>query len=423
MTHTKQQSHDKYMMYAVMPLILCGWVLYGARVLLLNLVAMVTARAVDVLVSMVRKTEFDSRDNSSVLAAIIFCLMLPVNVPLYVVIVPVVLTILVGKHLFGGSGVYPFNLSALAMCCAAVNWPEAVFSAVVPFTKVELLSGYAANATVSNATILKNGGVPLYDAAQLLLGNYPASMGADFVIVIIALGVFLLLKKRITWHIPVTFLLTCAAIAFAFPRVYGFSRLDSISIEMLTGSVFFVALFMLSEPTTTPKTPKAKIIFGVLAGLLGMMFRYFGSFEIGTCFALLIVNTLDGYIDRMVAVEGRIRLEIPQVKTVQERKAEREEKLLKEKEEKRLKEAAKAEKSRREKEQKIVRETQKTVKKMERKTEKAAKTAKPDTMGLISEAEDNLDDVIYSTRTLKIEEILRMEEELKKQKEAENNEK
>ena len=410
------------MMVAVLPLILCGWVLYGARVLLLNAVAMVTARAVDVLVSMVRKTEFDTKDNSSVLSAVIFCLMLPVNVPLYVVIVPVVLTILVGKHLFGGSGVYPFNLSALAMCCAAVNWPDAVFAAVLPFTKVDFFTGHAVGATVSNASILKNGGVPPYGFSQLVLGNYPASMGADFVVVIIALGIFLLFKKRITWHIPVTFLATCSVIAFLFPRIYGFSRLDSLGLEMLNGSVFFVALFMLSEPTTTPETPKAKIIFGVLAGLLGMLFRYFGSFEIGTCFALLIVNTLDGYIDRMVTVEDRIKLEIiPQVKTAEERRAEKEAKILREKEEKRQKEAAKAEKARREKEQKIVRETQKTVKKMEKKTEKAAKTAKPDTMGLISEAEDNLDDVIYSTRTIKIEEILRMEAELKKQREAGNN--
>lgn len=408
------------MMFAVLPLIFCGYVLYGPRVLLLNIVAMITARAVDVLVSMVRKTEFDSKDNSSVLAAVIFCLMLPVNVPLYVVIVPVVLTVLVGKHLFGGSGVYPFNLSALAMCCAAVNWPDHVFSAVVPFTKVELFSGKAVSVTISNASILKDGGVPTYDIFQLLMGNYPASMGADFVIVIIALGLFLLFKKRITWHIPVTFLATCAAIAFVFPRVYGFSRLESIALEMLNGQVLFVALFMLSEPTTTPKTPKAKIIFGLLAGLLGMMFRYFGGFETGTCFALLIINTLDGYIDRMVAVEGKIKLEIPQVKTAGERKAEREEKLRREKEEKRLKaereKAAKAAKAQKEKEQKIARETQKTVKKIEKKTEKTSK--KPNTMNLISEAEDNLDDVIYSTRTFKIEEVLRMEEELKKQKEG-----
>ena len=372
MTNLKRQNHDKYMMLAVLPLILCGTVLYGARVLLLNVIAAVTARVCDVIVSMVRNQDFDSGDNSSVLAAIIFCLMLPVNVPLYVVIIPVVLAITVGKHLFGGKDVYPFNLSALAMCCAAVNWPDQVFGAVVPFTKVELFSGKAVSATISTASMLKDGAVPSYDIYQLMLGNYPASMGADFVIVIVALGIFLLCKNRITWHVPVTFLFTCGAIAFLFPRIYGFSHFDSLTLEMLNGQVFFIALFMLSDPTTTPRTKKAKILFGLLCGVMGMIFRYFGSFEIGTCFALLIVNTMDGYIDRLVSRRDRVK--IPHTAPVQKEELEEE-----------------------------------------------PHTVQPKLRGameLISEAEDNLDDVIYSTRTIDINEVLRMEEQQKNQRKA-----
>ena len=374
MNNLKRQNHDKYMMIAVLPLILCGAVLYGPRVILLNIVAAVTARICDVVVSMMRRQEFDGSDNSSALAAMIFCLMLPVNVPLYVVIIPVVLTIIVGKHLFGGKDVYPFNLSALAMCCAAVNWPDKVFGAVVPFTKVEFFSGKAAAATISTASMLKDGAVPSYDVFQLMLGNYPASMGADFVIVIIALGLFLLMKKRITWHVPVTFLVTCAVIAFLFPRVYGFSHFNSFVLEMFNGHVFFIALFMLSDPTTTPRTPKAKIIFGIICGVTGMLFRYFGSFEIGTCFALLIVNTMDGYIERAVSLRGRIK--IAKVTPAES--------------------------------------------KVEENHEKASTAAKHrgDTMKLISEAEDNLDDVIYSTRTIDINEVLRLEEQQKKQRKA-----
>lgn len=376
MIEVKRKNHDKYMLIAIVPLLLCGTVLYGPRVLLLNAVAVVTARVVDVIVSMVRRQEFDGHDNSSILAALIFCLMLPVNIPTYVVVVSVFLTILVGKHLFGGKDVYPFNLAALAMCCAAVNWPDAVFSAVKPFTKVDLITGKAAFATASNASLLKDGAVPAYDTFQLLLGNYPASMGADFVIVIIALGLFLMIKRRIAWHVPVTFLATCAVIAFAFPRVYGFSHLDSLLLEMLNGQVFYMALFMLSEPTTTPHTPKAKIIFGILCGIMGMLFRYFGSFEIGTCFALLIVNTLDGYIERLVSGNKRVK-----VKT------------------------------------RPAQETEQTAPQNEQPVQE--KSAQPkhrgSTIDIISEAEDNLDDVIYSTRTIDINEVLKLEEEMKKQ--------
>ncbi|MEG2082260.1 MAG: RnfABCDGE type electron transport complex subunit D, partial [Oscillospiraceae bacterium] len=165
------QNHYKDMILAVIPLAICGTVLYTSRVLLLCAVGLLTARAVDVLVSMLRSQEFDSSDYSSLFSALAFCMLLPVNVPLYVIIITVGLTTLVGKHLFGGKDVYPFNLTALAMCTAAVNWPGHVFSAVVPFSKVEFWSGLA-DSTISNAGIIKDGGVPYVSTFNMLLGNH-----------------------------------------------------------------------------------------------------------------------------------------------------------------------------------------------------------------------------------------------------------
>lgn len=374
MTNIQRKNHDKYMLTATLPLIFCGTVLYGPRVLLLCAIAMVTAKAVDVVVSMMRHENYDSTDHSSELSAIIFCLMLPVNVPVYVIVVSVLLAVLVGKHCFGGKDVYPFNLAALSMCCAAVNWSDKVFVAVTPFSKVNFWSGATAGATVTTAGIVKSGGVPAHDTLNLLLGNHPGAMGSDFVLVIAAIGLYLIVTKRITWHIPVSFLLTCMAIAFAFPRVYGFSRVESMQLELLNGVVLFTALFMLNEPTTTPHNPKAKIIYGILAGVLGMMFRYFGGFELGSCFALLLVNTMDNVIDRFA--EGRL--------------FEKSEKAAEEKN-------ARA-------------ESKKAVRKADK--------PKKDTMDIISEAEDNIDEVLYSTRTISIDEILKAEEAQKKQRKA-----
>lgn len=376
MTNIQRKNHDRNMLMATVPLIVCGTVLYSTRVLLLCAIAMLTAKAVDVAVSMARREAFDSADHSSELSAIIFCLMLPVNIPIYIVVVSVFMAVLVGKHFFGGKDVYPFNLAALAMCCAAVNWQDKVFVAVTPFSKVDFWSGYTTGATVTTAGIVKNGGVPAHDTLNLLLGNHPGSMGSDFVLVILAIGVYLLLTKKITWHIPVSFLATCTAIALAFPRIYGFPRLESLQLELLNGIVLFTALFMLNEPTTTPTNPKAKIIYGIMAGVLGMAFRYFGGFEYGSCFAVLLVNTMDGVIERFA--NGEIK------------KADK-----------------KAEK-----------EVKKAVKAVEEKTEKKVYSAQPkakkDTMGIISEAEDNIDEVLYSTRTISIEEILKAEAEMNK---------
>ncbi|MEG3030575.1 MAG: RnfABCDGE type electron transport complex subunit D, partial [Oscillospiraceae bacterium] len=305
------QNHYKDMILAVIPLIICGTVLYTSRVLLLCAVGLLTARAVDVLVSMLRSQEFDSSDYSSLFSALAFCMLLPVNVPLYVIIITVGLTTLVGKHLFGGKDVYPFNLTALAMCTAAVNWPGHVFSAVVPFSKVEFWSGLA-DSTISNAGIIKDGGVPYVSTFNMLLGNHSGVMGSDFILVVGAVAVFLYATKRITWHIPVSFLATCIIFAFLFPRVYGFSRFDSVKFELLNGALIFSSVFMMNEPATTPNNPKAKVIFGVLVGVLSMLFRYFGGYEVGVCFALLIVNTVEGFIDR--CVEWRPMIEIKPTK-------------------------------------------------------------------------------------------------------------
>ena len=383
MTSIQRKNYEKSMMWAIFALALCGSVLHGARVWLLCFVAIVSAKAMDVLVSMIRRCDYDSTDHSSDIAALIFTLMLPVNIPIYVIVVSVCLAVIVGKHMFGGKDSYPFNLAALTMCCAAVNWPDKVFSAVAPFAKVELFSGYTAQATLSNASLIKDGGVPPYNLIDMLLGNYPGVMGADFIIVIVVIGLFMIMRRKITWHVPVTFLVTCAAVAFAFPRVYGFSRLESIQFEMLNGSVFFVALFMLADPVTTPKTPKAKMVFGFATAVMAMIFRYYGSFDIGTCFALLLIDPLEGYIERIF---GSKKVKVAEITAEKEELQKSDKKTYK---------APKEEKHHREK----------------------LKGAS-DAMDLISETEDNIDNVLYSTRTISIEEILRAEAEQKKRKEG-----
>ncbi len=381
------------MLTATLPLIVCGSVLYGPRVLLLCALAMVTAKAVDVAVGMIRRENFDVSDHSSELSAVIFCLMLPVNIPIYVVVISVILAVAMGKHCFGGKDVYPFNLAALAMCCAAVNWSDKVFVAVTPFSKVDFWTGATTGATKTMAGIVKEGGVPTHNALDLLLGNRPGAMGSDFLLVILMVGAVLIITKKITWHIPVSFLATCTVIALAFPRVYGFPRLASLQLELLNGTVLFVALFMLNEPTTTPQNPKAKIIYGVLAGALGMIFRYSGGFELGTCFALLLVNTMDGAIDRFVkgelfvnTVNAAVGRFVKGGMPVKQQEKPR---------------PVKAEKS-----------VQPKAERKNIKTQFNTKAAQ--TLDSIGHAEDTIDEVLYSTRTLSIDEILKAEEKMKK---------
>ena len=415
---TLNDRHYDDMMLALLPLIVCATIIYSSRVLLVCSTAFVTARIVDVAMAVVRKQEIDGDDKTSTVAALTFAMMLPVSVPLYIVVMTVAVTILVGKHVFGGKDAYPFSLAALAMCMAAVNWPEEVFRAVKPFTPVSFWSG-AAQTAVSGSTRIKNGGLPYISMLDLLLGNHAGAMGTSFVIIIGAVGVFLLVTRRISWQIPVTFVATCSAIALAFPRIYGISRVDSLKFEILSSAVIFYAVFMLNEPATTPKNPKAKFIFGMLCGVFTMLFRYYGSFEVGGCFALLLVNATEGYWDRLFSGKKE--------KAAKEQSKTEPVKQMAPATEAGTKPAA-------EKTAKAVTDTEKTDGRKVYKAEPAskAKPARPadkkhteekkeakqsrkgsvsSTITMISRAEDNLDQVEFSTMSIDVNEALKAFEE------------
>ena len=382
-------KHYDDMMLALLPLVLCASVMYSSRVLLICGVAVVTARIVDVAMAVLRKQDVDMDDKSSTVAALTFCMMLPVSVPLYVVVMTLAVTILAGKHAFGGKDAYPFSLAALSMCVAAVNWPEEVFKAVKPFTQVDFWTGQAQSAA-SVSYQIKTGGLPYISTFDLLLGNHAGAIGSAFIIITVAVGIFLMVSKRITWHIPVTFIVTCSAIALAFPRIYGVSRLYSLKYEILTSAIIFYAVFMLNEPATTPKKPKAKVIFGLVCGIMTMLFRYFGSFEIGGCFAILLVNATEGYWDRLFDSEKET-----------EQKTEAKEKTVHHHTNGKENPDGKKIYKREEKKQ----EKQPEIKNIE------SKGKKQSTLDIISQAEDDIDQVEFSTQTIDMNEALRAFEE------------
>ncbi len=287
------------MMLALLPVMICATFVYSPRVLLIALVAIVTARITDLLAAYFRGSEVDVADKSSSVAALTFAMMLPVSIPLYMVVMDVALTIFVGKYAFGGRGVYPFNLAALAMCVRVVNWPLASCRVVTPFSEVDFWTGNARQA-VSNVATIRSGGLPYTSVLNLILGNYPGSMGTSFRIIIVAVFIALLAMKKVTWHAPVAFVATVTLIALLFPRISGVDRLVSVKYEVLSSAVLYYRVFLLNEPTTTPKKKLGKLIFGVVCGALTMIFRYFGAYEIGGCFAILLANATEGMWDRLV---------------------------------------------------------------------------------------------------------------------------
>ena len=300
---------NRDIVFMTLPLLALSTYFYGARPAVLCLTAAFTAMLCDHLVAWLRHRPCDKTEISSIPSALVLVLLLPATVHYYVVVVSVAVAILLGKHAFGGYGHYPFNPAAFGYAVAAVSWPGEVFLYPVPFTTMSVLDTGSATVMESVSHTLRAGGVPNVDTFDLILGNYAGPIGATSVLILVACAMYLWMRRDITLGIPFGFLLTCALVAFFYPRVntlglelpwqYLDIRLLSLKYEMLSGALIFAAVFLVNEPVTRPKNTRAHFVYGMILGFMTMMFRYFGSYDTGVCFAVLAVNALAGYLDRL----------------------------------------------------------------------------------------------------------------------------
>ncbi len=300
------QNRDYIAMAA--PLLLMAFYYHGPRVLVLALAAVLTARITDRLAAMMRGRLYNKTENSSTVIALVIVLMLPATVQYRVVVAAVLVAVLVAKEAFGGAGSYPFNPAAVGFCAVAVSWPAQVFSYPVAskwllnppqsweaFWKLLTLDG-AALTTGLSAT-LRGGALPSTDPVSLLLGDFPGPLGTTATLVVVSCALYLVVKHRLPLGAPLSFLGVSALIAFLFPRYSEIgwhtfpqdmaARGSVVMYELLGGAFMFAAVFC--------------VIYGALLGFTTMMFRYFGNYELGACFAFLIVNAVSGYFDRAVA--------------------------------------------------------------------------------------------------------------------------
>ncbi len=300
---------NRDVVFMILPLLALSTFFYGPRPIALCIAAAFTAMLCDHLVSWLRSRPHDRTENSSIPAALVLVMLMPATVHYYVVIVSVAVATMLGKHAFGGYGHYPFNPSALGYAVAAVSWPNQVFLDPTPFSEIGLFDLGSVTLLESAAHTLRAGGVPNTSLFDLILGNYAGPIGATSVLVIIACAMYLWMRRGITLSVPLGFLLACAAVAFFYPRVntlgleppwlYLDIRLISLQYEMLSGALVFAAVFLINEPVTRPKNTRAHFAYGLLLGFMTMMFRYFGSYDTGVCFAVLAVNALSAPLDRL----------------------------------------------------------------------------------------------------------------------------
>ncbi len=304
----KTGSYYRHLCWMAVPLLCMSCYLYGLRPLLLCGIALLTGNLCDRLVSLLRRRVYQNKDLSNESFALVIALLMPATVDIYVLVAAVTVGVLVGKEIFGGYGSYPFNPAAVGYAMAAVSWPEQVLRYPQPYAEIPLWD--ASGVMVSNALeeTLRSGGMLNVSPFALALGEVAGPLGAGSALIILACGLFLWVQKDIRLSATVSFVLTCGLIAFFFPRQVGLAetsvmlnaaaRLSGVRDELLSGAVLFSAVFLLNEPYTCAHHRIGRILYGALVGAVSMGFRYFGAYETGVCFALLVVNSISAWLDR-----------------------------------------------------------------------------------------------------------------------------
>ena len=307
----KTGRYYKHICFMAVPVLCMACFLYGVRPLLLCGIAVLTGNLCDRLVSLLRRRVYQGGDFSNESFALVIALLMPVTVDIYVLIAAVLAGVLIGKEIFGGYGSYPFNPAAVGYVVAAVSWPEQVFRYPQPYTNIPLWDASMVPVSSAIEDTLRSGGMLNIGSLALGLGEYAAPMGTGAALVILACGLFLWTQKDAHMSASISFLVTCAVIAFFFPRQAGLAdsavlsnilpRLQCVRDELLTGAILFSAVFLINEPYTCVHHRMGRVLYGVLVGVVSMGFRYYGVYETGVCFALLAVNSVSAWIDRTEA--------------------------------------------------------------------------------------------------------------------------
>jgi len=292
------------MIVAMIPLLVMACYFYGSRPIAVTLAAILTCKLADLVCNLISGRGLMFTDLSPIVTGMMIAMLLPASIPYYIPVAASLFAILVVKQPFGGTGNNLFNPAAAGFAFAAACWPVEVFHYPQPLERLEIGREVTVQLLEGSAYTLKLGGIPSIEWQELMLGNYAGPMGATHILVMAACLIYLLVRKTVDWRLPFGFLLSASFIAFFFARIPT-SPINSVCFELFSGSVMFFAVYMVADPVTSPKTRTGRLIYGLLAGALTMLLRYFGGFEQGGMFALLMLNAFSYTIDRsLIAANG-----------------------------------------------------------------------------------------------------------------------
>ncbi|MGC9352919.1 MAG: RnfABCDGE type electron transport complex subunit D [Mariniphaga sp.] len=291
--------------YALIPALLWSVFVFGPDALRVTLIAVAACLAFEYLIQKyLMKVSPSVTDGSALITGILLAFNVPAGIPWWIIVIGSLAAIGIGKLSFGGLGSNIFNPALVGRVFLLISFPVQMTS--WPVTRQSEVD------TLTSATplgIIKEGltnGTPISQlmpdlpaTSDMLLGNIGGSLGEISALLLILGGLYMLFKKVITWHIPVSVIASVGIIAAIFWLADPQSYVNPV-YHLLTGGLMLGAIFMATDMVTSPMTPKGQIIYGVGIGAITISIRLFGAYPEGISFAILIMNAFTPLINTYV---------------------------------------------------------------------------------------------------------------------------
>ncbi|MBQ8331020.1 MAG: RnfABCDGE type electron transport complex subunit D [Clostridia bacterium] len=272
---------------ALLPATVAGTVIFGLRSLLVIAVCVASCVLLEALFHWITKKDQTVGDLSAAVTGLLLALNLPATIPIWQCVVGCVFAIILVKCLFGGIGCNLVNPAITARVFMLVSFRSMAVQAVPSI--VDTASGATPLAEIAE------GNTP--SLLDLFLGTTGGAIGETCALALLIGLAYLLIRRVITWHIPVSFVGSVFVLSFLME---GLDPMKALAL-VLSGGLLIGAIFMATDYVTSPSTASGKIVFGLGAGLITFMIRYFGVYPEGVSFAILFMNIVNPYIEKLTA--------------------------------------------------------------------------------------------------------------------------
>lgn len=283
---------------ALIPAFLVSLYCFGLGALIVTATSVLACVIFEYLIQrFLMKKEPTLCDGSAILTGVLLAFNVPSNLPIWIILIGALAAIGIGKMSFGGLGNNIFNPALVGRVFLLISFPAQMTTWPVPDVFPMTYTDAETGATILSS--LHEGGAALPSLLDMLIGHIGGSLGEVSAIALLLGFAFLLWKKIITWHIPVSILAT----VFVFTGIlYLINPVAYVSpmVHLLSGGLLLGSIFMATDYVTSPMSKNGMIVYGIGIGLLTSVIRIFGSYPEGMSFAILIMNAFTPLINSYI---------------------------------------------------------------------------------------------------------------------------